>query len=91
MAFLETSRYARVETVQARTAQGREVTAVALRVLPGVAGDPYAVAEDDRLDLIANRTYNDAAAWWHVADANTELDAPRLIEPGRRISVPPTR
>jgi nucleoid-associated protein YgaU len=91
MAFLETSRYARVEIVQTRTAQGREVTAIALRIPPPVAGEPYAVAEDDRLDLIANRTYRDATAWWHVADANTELDARRLIEPGQRISVPPTR
>jgi hypothetical protein len=91
MAFLETSRYAGVETVQARTAQGRDVTAVALRSLPSVSGEPYAVAEDDRLDLIANRTYKDATAWWHVADANTELDARRLAEPGRRISVPATR
>jgi hypothetical protein len=67
------------------------VTAVALRGLPPAAGDPYEVAEDDRLDLIANRTYKDATAWWHVADANTELDARRLVEPGREISVPPTR
>jgi hypothetical protein len=91
MAFLKTSRYAAVETVQTVTAQGREVTAVVLRVLPPVAGEPHDVAEDDRLDLIANRTYKDATAWWHVADANSELDASRLIEPGRQIWVPPTR
>lgn len=91
MAFLKTSRYAGLDTVQVRTAQGRKTSAVRLRILPAVDAEPYAVREDDRLDLIANRTYQDPTAWWHVADANSELEARRLVAPGRRIGLPPTR
>jgi nucleoid-associated protein YgaU len=91
MAFLKTSRYADVPTVEAPATGGRTVTAVTLRVLPPTDGDPHVVLENDRLDLIADRTYGDATRFWRIADANTELDARRLIEPGRDIDLPPTK
>lgn len=91
MAFLKTSRYHEVPTVEATSRDGRPVTAVALRVPPPTAGEPYRVLEDDRLDLIADRTYDDPTAFWRIADANSELEARRLLEPGREIGVPPTR
>ncbi len=59
-----------------------------LRVPPPTPGDAYRVDEDDRLDLIANRTYGDPTRFWLIADANTELEARRLLEPGREIGVP---
>lgn len=91
MAFLKTSRYADLDTVQVQAAHGRTVSAVVLRVLPAVEGAPYVVQDDDRLDLIANHAYQDPALFWHIADANSELDARRLIQPGRQIGLPPTR
>jgi nucleoid-associated protein YgaU len=91
MAFLETSRYHGVPTVEATSRDGRIVTAVALRVPPATAGEPYRVEEEDRLDLIADRSYGDPTRFWRIADANTELEAGRLLEPGREIGVPPTR
>jgi hypothetical protein len=43
----------------------------------------------DKLDAIALRTYNDATWYWHIADANTELEAPELTRvAGRIIDVP---
>jgi nucleoid-associated protein YgaU len=91
MAFLKTSRYWDLATVQAPGGEGRTVTVVALRILPPTEGDPYRVLEHDRLDLIADRAYGDATRFWRIADANTELDARRLIEPGRDIDLPPTK
>jgi len=90
MAFLKTSRYAGLATVQVPAANGRTVTAVVLRVLPATAGASYVVQENDRLDIIANRSYKDATRFWHIADANTELEARRLVQPGLRIGMPPT-
>jgi hypothetical protein len=47
-------------------------------------------ADGDRLDLIAAKEYGDAAEWRRIADANG-IDNPRLLVPGRRIVLPPTR
>jgi nucleoid-associated protein YgaU len=91
MPFLKTSRYSELPTVEAPARGGRTVTALALRILPPTPGDPHRVEEDDRLDLIADRAYGDPTRFWRIADANTELEAGRLLEPGREIQVPPTR
>lgn len=91
MAFHTTSRYHGLPTVQATARDGRTVTAVALRVLPAAVGEPHVVREEDRLDLIADRTYDDPTRFWRIADANSELEARRLLAPGREIAVPPER
>lgn len=87
--FLESSRYARVaqETVQAR--DGRSVTAIRLRRLPVTPGERYFVRDDERLDLISNARYADDTRFWHIADANSALDAATLVaETGAVIEVP---
>jgi nucleoid-associated protein YgaU len=91
MAFLKTSRYFGLPTVEAPARSGRIVTAVTLRTPPPAAGEPHRVQEEDRLDLIADRAYDDPTRFWRIADANSELEARRLIEPGREIDVPPTK
>ena len=91
MAFLKTSRYHDLATVEAPGPGGRTVTALTLRIPEPAAGEPYRVGEDDRLDLIADRSYGDPTRFWRIADANSELDARRLIEPGREIGVPPAK
>ena len=89
MAFLENSRYFGLETVSAIDAAGRPVRAVKLRRLPPTDGAPIFVEERDRLDTLALARYDDATRFWHIADANTELDATRLTaETGREIVVP---
>jgi hypothetical protein len=88
MAFLRSSRYAKVELVQARSGD-RIVTAVKLRPLPvPPPASEVVVDADDRLDTNAHAAYGDATRGWHVADANTELDARALATPGRRIRRP---
>jgi hypothetical protein len=94
--FVDSSRYANVKTVDAETEDGRTVTAVALRRLPYVAGTPTLVTGADRLDVMAQRKYGDGARFWHIADANTALEANDLLKPrshdkeARVIEVPET-
>jgi hypothetical protein len=87
--FLESSRYHRVRKDEAKARDGRIVKVVALRRLPTVGGHPTITKENDRLDIIAQRLYDDPTMFWHIADANTELQARHLVdEPGRLINAP---
>lgn len=89
--FLRNSRYAKVPTVEVDSprADAQPVTIVKLRALPPTPGDPVAVRSHDQLDAMSEARYRDATRFWHVADANAELDASRLTdETGRVIRVP---
>ena len=78
--FLESSRYFNLKTVEAENEDRRTVTAVMLRRLPYVAGTPTVIKGHDRLDVIAQRKYSVPTKFWHVADANTELEATNLVK-----------
>lgn len=87
--FLESSRYFNVKTVEVKTKDGRTVKAVKLRRLPSTKGNDTEVKGNDRLDIIAQRLYNNATMFWHPADANTELEANDLVKKsGRIIKIP---
>jgi hypothetical protein len=87
--FLETSRYFRQKQVSIVTKKGKTVKVVTLRRLPKVNGEPTAIEENDRLDIIAQRQYQNPTWYWHIADANTELEANDLVqEVGRIIQIP---
>jgi nucleoid-associated protein YgaU len=77
--FLNTSRYAKVPTVQLTLADGTQVSAVELRTVPATAGDRTPIVSNDRLDVMAVRLYGDATRYWHIADANSALDSRRLF------------
>jgi hypothetical protein len=78
--FLESSRYFGVGTMTVKTPDGRTVRAVEPRTLPDPAADPLELKGNDRLDVLAQRRYQDGTRFWHIADANTELEARRLTE-----------
>jgi len=87
--FLETSRYYGQKITSSITPDGRTVSAIKLRLLPDTEGTPTMVKGNDRLDILAERRYGDAARYWHIADANSELKASRLVsQAGRTINVP---
>jgi nucleoid-associated protein YgaU len=87
--FLKNSRYAGLPTVTTTNRAGAEVAAVTLRPLPATTGDPVAVRAHDQLDAMSERRYTDPTRYWHIADANTELEAGNLLTPtGRPITVP---
>lgn len=87
--FLKNSRYDGVPTVTARDANGREVQAVSLRRLPATSGEDTQVHDHDQLDVMSQRRYRDGTRFWHIADANSDLEANNLVAvSGRRIRVP---
>jgi NAD(P)-dependent dehydrogenase (short-subunit alcohol dehydrogenase family) len=87
--FDKTSRYYGLATVTATARDGREVVAVVRRRLPDTPGQPYAVVSGDQLDVIAERRFRGGTRFWHVADANSELEANELVAAvGRVIAVP---
>ncbi len=82
--FLKTSRYYKLKVVEVG-----KVKAVKLRRLPGTEGVAAAVRGNDRLDIMAYKLYKDPARFWHIADANSELEANELVaETGRVIEIP---
>jgi hypothetical protein len=88
--FLETSRYYQQALVDGKARNGQTVRAVSLRRLPPLVGNPTVVKRGDRLDILAQRQYNNPTWFWHIADANTELEANHLVNtPSRLINVPP--
>ncbi|MCU0541825.1 MAG: hypothetical protein MUE44_06490 [Oscillatoriaceae cyanobacterium Prado104] len=87
--FLESSRYFTQKLVDAVSSDGKSVKAISLRRLPAVSGDDRIVKGNDRLDIMAQRQYENPTWFWHIADANTELEANQLVEqPLRVINVP---
>ena len=87
--FLETSRYYKQKIVDAVAKDGRQVKALTLRRLPSVNGKPTVIKGNDRLDIMAQRQYKNPTMFWHIADANTELQANDLVrESGRIIKAP---
>ncbi len=91
--FETTSRYYALETATFGMADGRIVAYVRRRLLPQGENLPLlvevAVAQGDRLDLIAARTLGDAEQSWRVCDANNAMNPPDLTaEVGRTLRVP---
>ncbi len=87
--FLKNSRYYSVDTCEAEDRSGRAVTAVKLRRLESPSAKSMTVKAGDRLDIVAERNLRDASLFWHIADANTELEANELVATsGRTIQVP---
>jgi hypothetical protein len=87
--FSESSRYSSVPRRTATARDGREVHVVGLRRFPDPDGVLHEVMQNDRLDVISQRRYQDPTRFWRIADANTELEADALLaEPGRHIEVP---
>jgi hypothetical protein len=77
--FLKTSRYANTPQIQIALPDGTQINAVQLRTIPATTGGLTPVTANDRLDVIAYRMYSDATRYWHIADANSALDANDLL------------
>jgi hypothetical protein len=87
--FLKNSRYFGLPMVTAPDRAGAPVAAVRLRILPPTGGSEATVRAHDQLDAMSEQRFGDATRYWHIADANTELEAASLLLPaGRTINVP---
>ena len=83
--FHKNSRYKDIETVTVKDKQGRDVQAIKLRRLNDTPGNEYVVMDGDQLDVISEQRYKDASKFWHIADANCELEANQLVQTTSRI------
>jgi len=87
--FNKNSRYKDLPTVTVDMANGETVAAVKLRLAGQPPGKPAMVTQGDQLDVISQRRFKDATRYWHIADANSELEANSLTrEAGRMIQSP---
>ncbi len=87
--FLDNSRYHKTPVCEDSRIKKKPVKALKLRLLPNTKGVVHDVKEQDRLDVMAQRQFDDPTKFWHIADANTELEANTLVEEsGRKIIVP---
>src|SRR5262245_53554058 len=80
--FLENSRYFNQPTMVVKTKDGTKFTAVQPRLLPTPPALATSLQANDRLDIIAFRQYQDGTKFWHIADANSQIEARLLTEPG---------
>lgn len=87
--FTKKSRYYDLETVSVKDSMGRSVQAVKLRRLAYTTGEETVIVDGDQLDVMAKDLYKDAARFWHIADANCDLEANELVKTtGRVIKIP---
>jgi hypothetical protein len=77
--FDANSRYVKCTVAEVETAQGKKVSVITLRRLPYSAGKLTQLKATDRLDIMAQRGYKDASKFWHIADANSALQANDLV------------
>lgn len=82
MAFVKGSRYERQATRAYETDDG-SFQVVTLRRTPLTDGVRYDVKPGGRMDRLSLERYEDPTRFWHIADANTELEASDLIETPR--------
>lgn len=83
--FGKKSRYLKVETVTVTREDGEVITAVKLRPLDEPAGKDETIKGSDQLDFMSEQRYDDPARFWHIADANTELEAEELVKHAARV------
>ncbi len=87
--FGKKSRYYGLETISDKDSMGRAVQAVKLRRLADTSGEETLVVDGDQLDVMAKGLYKNPARFWHIADANCDLEANDLVATtGRVIKVP---
>jgi hypothetical protein len=88
------SRYRALPDVVAVDARGRHVRSTHLRLPPEVDGIvEHTVEEVDRLDNLAHQYYQQPRHWWHICDANPQINAPQDLlgrEPRETAVIPVT-
>jgi len=91
--FDQASRYYHLDSAQYTFPNGRTVTYRRRRSLPRAEDMPIleeiTVAEGERLDQIAARTFGNPEHFWRICDANNALFPFDLTdEPGRTLKIP---
>jgi hypothetical protein len=89
--FTPSSRYAHVPTAVHTDREGRARPYVLPRPIPSPPAPTrqrHEMADGERLDHVAARTFGDAEQFWRICDVNAESRPDDLEVPGRRITIP---
>jgi len=88
--FFKGSRYEKVGEYSPTDITGKSIKVKRLRPTPVTSGRfLHTVKQGDRLDLMAAKYYRDPKRFWLICDANNKLYPNDLLEPGRKIIIPP--
>jgi hypothetical protein len=88
--FYRGSRYEPIPDAEITTADGRTIRYKRVRFIPATRGTfGHRVAEGERLDLIAWKSYKNPELFWRICDANLALLPEELMEEtGRVLAIP---
>lgn len=90
--FAPGSRYAKVPTAVFADRDGHAHAYVLPRPAPRPAPTPtrqrHEMADGERLDHVAARTFGDPEQFWRICDANSEMRPDDLEVTGRKITIP---
>ena len=89
--FTPGSRYAQVPTAVFTDRDGHARPYVLPRPFPtpnAPTRQRHELADGERLDLVAARTFGDPEQFWRLCDVNSELRPDDLEVAGRRITIP---
>jgi hypothetical protein len=91
--FFPNSRYSKIETVQFKLDDGREILYVRRRFLPQADSletqAEHMVTQGERLDNITALDVGDPEQYWQICDANNAMRPEELEEQtGRRLRIP---
>jgi hypothetical protein len=86
------SRYRTTPVLRVPDGLGQEHPLLDLRLIPAAGGVfEHTPTASDRLDHLAWRFYRDPTQFWRICDASDHLDPFDVLQPGRRVRVPPQR
>jgi nucleoid-associated protein YgaU len=83
------NRYAYSKVIQSNETKKQYLESTIYPKIKANDNDFYIISEaGDRLDLLANKYYNDKTKWWIIATANNINDATFYVEPGIQLRIP---
>jgi len=83
------NRYAYSRVIQSNETKKQYLESTIYPKIKANDNDFYIISEaGDRLDLLANKYYNDKTKWWIIATANNINDATFYVEPGIQLRIP---
>ena len=83
------ARYINSDTLKTKETKKQYLESTIYPKIKANDNDFYIISEaGDRLDLLANKYYNDKTKWWIIATANNINDATFYVEPGIQLRIP---
>ena len=75
--FTKNSRYYALDDIVINNDNNRQIKAKTIRLIDKVEGVfEHLIDENDRLDLLAKKYYDQPIKWWRICDANPEFKSP---------------